>query len=186
MSTLDHKIEVYEQALQDIIGNQIQRIHYYEILYDRPLYDADDHHSLDYGLQFTLTNGQQIYFIWDSTYLSHHLKFEVGSIEQEFNTGSSIGVYEVSQHEEWLPFLHVPITAARSHWSYLTTFKGWFKKGERTYFPETIELTFEHQKSIFIAAIEIREKGDIMGAMDHVSVFFDREVIEYYNIIGKI
>jgi len=176
---LNTEIKKYDQELQQLIGDSIRMVTYYEIDYGEPSYDCGDYHSLDYGLQIELTSGDSFYVIWDSLFCQHDLKVKIGNIRQELKTPfDGISEYPLVDNKKWDPLLNQKIASVKSYWSYYQ-YQG---ENKKHFFPQDLELIFENDKRVYFSAIEITKKDVVVPFADHITVIFDRAIADQYQI----
>ncbi|MGH1384336.1 hypothetical protein [Kordia sp.] len=167
------KIKNYEKQLHDLVGKSIVAVDYYELVYEEPLWDEDEYHSLDYGLEIITSDENRYYFIWGKEFEQFDVKFKKGDILKEFVSEISFNKYNVTNNVNWKVLIEKEIKDVKTIWSY-STYKG---RKEKYYYPQEIILTFENEKEVIISALEIIDR-DPLFMKDHISVFFDKKVFE--------
>lgn len=174
---INTKIARYNVLPNELIGKTIKEVTYYEIDYGAPCFEFEDHHSVDFGLQLITNTGTTYYIIWGAQYIQYDLKFEKGSITKEMHKEATIKCYNVSQLKHWKKRIGVPIQNIKSYWSYITT----TKKGEKTYYPQDLEISFKNGLNVIISALEIKENEEVSSMANHISVFFNTETAIKYG-----
>ncbi|MEM6299490.1 MAG: hypothetical protein AAF740_12450 [Bacteroidota bacterium] len=159
---LKERIRIYEESLNQLIGKKTERVVYFEIDSDEAMYDQDDYHSLDYGLQIQTQTEEKFYFIWGSQYTQFDLKFGKGEIFKEFAKDAELGIYDVSQHEKWKPLIQAEIVTLQSYWDHYVQD-----------FPQGVEITFSNGKQIYVSVISIfDDKKSYYNFADEMTLFF--------------
>ncbi|GAA4239630.1 hypothetical protein GCM10022291_34750 [Postechiella marina] len=177
--TLEIEIDNYENPIKELIGQSILDVNYYEIDYGEALWNEIEYHSLDYGIEITLSDNNSYYFIWGNEFTQYDVKFRKGDIITEFRSENSAKKYSATQNQKWTELIGKKICGIKSFWSYWSL----INEKKRNYYPQDIRIEFENGKEIWISAFEIRD-GTNFGMQDHITIFFDKQTAEKYNI-GK-
>jgi hypothetical protein len=177
--TLEIEINNYEKPIKELIGQSILGVNYYEIDYGEPLWNETEYHSLDYGIEITLSDNNSYYFIWGNEFTQYDVKFRKGNISTEFSSENSAKKYTATQNQKWTELIGEKICGIKSFWSYWSL----INEKKRNYYPQDIRIEFENGKEVWISAFEIRD-GTNFGMQDHITIFFDKQTAEKYNI-GK-
>jgi len=173
--------EEYEKDALELIGHSISKVTYFEIDYNEPGFLSNDHHSLDYGLQFDLSNGKSFYMIWDSQKVQYDLKLKSGQLTNELNPDSNTAAHDVSSLQEWAERINQKITSIESYWSFVRS----SALGQKTWYPQDLEIKFDNGLNTIISAIEVTSEGQIYAMADHISIFFDTETASKYGAKNK-
>lgn len=82
--------------------------------------------------------------------------------------------WDATDSSRWRAKLGKTIVGVRVEWEE----EAIDQKGRES--PQTLELAFEDGSAIWLSALEIREKS-IYGQQDHITIFFEAEVMARYN-----
>ena len=178
METLEAKIEL-NNKLEQLIGQSIEEVYYWEIKYEQPCYEFGLLDSLDYGVSIQTSNGGKFYFIWDNNITSHNIKFVKGEIQREFENPKNVSMHNVSKNKNWEKVIGVKIKNSTSLWSWVSNIGS----NKKTFFPQDIKLTFENDLSCFISAVEPLEENNFNYLADNLTICFNKEIANKY--IGK-
>lgn len=136
-----------------------------------------DHHSLDYGFEILTNQNRYYYFIWGSEFTQYDVKFTEGRIANEFKDQKNIKEHLNITHSNWQPIKDKKITDVKVIWSHWST----SNQPNKNQYPQTIKLTFENQKNIWISVLEIWD-NQIMGMKDHITILFDSKAVQKYDL----
>lgn len=173
------EIENYDKQLKELVGQSFSKINYYEIDYGKPSWDEIEFHSIDYGLQIITSNAKEYYFIWDSQYFMHDLKFKKGDINLEFSTKEGIAVHNVTDNVKWRDLIDIKISDIKSNWSYIT----YSEDNKKCYYPQDVIIEFTNGRSVFISVLEISE-NKLLAIQDNLIIIFEETILEKYAIVN--
>lgn len=162
-------------SISILIEKSITKVEYYEINYDEEYWENSDHHSLDHGLEFTMSNNQKYYFTWGSFQISHDLNFGTGTLKQLFGPESNVAVREVTENICWQELISSPIKSIIPILSWSSS------NGIRKDYLKDLIIEFENNRKVIISVSEISD-GNVFGMQDHISVFFISTTAEKYGI----
>lgn len=167
----------FEDKFDVITSKTLIGVKYYEIDYSnkKPLWNWNkDFDSLDYGLDLEFNDGTTCGIIWDSEFVQYGISIIPNSLRNILN---GFIVWDVSSEKNWETLIGQKIKAYKIFWDEV------FQDSKKFIFPQSIEIIFTNDCSIYISAYEIREDGLEMGMMDNITVFFDSKVAEKYNFM---
>jgi hypothetical protein len=172
--------EDYESVVARIVGCKLEAVHYYEIAYEtnKPCYELNLHvgHFLDFGLNLTMSNGEQFGFIWDGEFYQYGVGIMQHSLSAEVDNAR---VWDVTSHKNWSPLIGREIINAKTYWSWAQH----IEEKERYYFPQDIELQFNEGSCIYISASSYMSSSDtLIGMCDEISVIFDKEKAKKFRV----
>jgi len=166
--------EEFESRVQSLVGEQIKKVNYYEMIYsDHGEYWGlnPDFDSLDYGVDFEMESGAIKGIIWGNEFYQYGISLIPGSLDTELERSSKI---DVSYKNRWLEVIGKKIKSAKIIWASVE--EGRFKK--KIYYPENLILTFGENNMVCISALEIGD--DSYFAADNITVFFDESIARKY------
>jgi hypothetical protein len=175
--TLEIEISNYENPIKELIGKSISEVNYYEIDYGEPFWNKTEFHSLDYGIEITMTDKTSYYFIWGNEFSQYDVKFREGSILNEFSSQNGAKKYSINENLKWKDLIGKKINEIESYWPYWNLINN----EKRNYYPQDVRIEFENGKEIWISALEIKENRTI-GMQDHLTIIFDKQTAEKYKI----
>lgn len=171
----------YDTRVQQLVGRSIVDVSYHEILYKDetetllygPVWNLNpDFDSLDYGMDLMFSDGSMCHFCWGDKFVQYGLSIQWKP--QEYT--NEVRAWRVALASRWNSLLSRRIYAANVYWSWLQ----YDHTPERTYYPQTVQLTFDNSAQVYLSAFEIRGSDFQMGCMDHVTVFFDsKKAVEF-------
>ena len=173
----------YEDQVNQFIGHRISKVVYFEIDYgdneyhffDKPRFD-----SLDFGLEITFSNGDCRSITWGHEFTQYGLSI----LNRAFSAFQEVDrLLDVTGKSRWSNLIGQKIEKSEAFWSWSEELG---KPETRVYYPQDILFKFENGLSVVISALEIREDGFIMGMMDHVTVFFEKEVARSYKCLIRV
>lgn len=170
----------YEILAQNLIGEAIEKIEYFEIKYDGYETDfEDDKHydSLDYGANLFMESGNVFGFIWGDEFFQYGVSILRNPLQSEVSECREI---DVSISSKWNRYIGKKIIKSEVDWGWVKE-SGFFKT--KIYYPQSIVLTFEGGDLVIISAFEIREDTRF-GMADNITVFFSKESAFKYGALN--
>lgn len=152
----------FEELLSSLVGREIIEVTYFEIQdggaphwnQQSPSFD-----SLDYGLRLALDDGSPFDFTWGTEFTQYNLS--LARCDWGF-----AGVRALDATERWRHLLGRPVTAATATW-----LPSWNDGPE---YPQDAWIDFDAD-AVVVSAFEVRNGKPIIGATDHITVFFDQD-----------
>ena len=160
----------YETLAEILIGEEIQKVEYFEINYDGYEIDfsgSESFDSLDYGVNLYMASGQVFGFIWGDEFFQYGVSILKAPLQSEVSECREV---EVSNSKNWNLLIGKKITNVRVDWGWVKE-SGLFKK--KIYYPQSIVLQFEGSGLVVISALEVQD-GTHFGMSDNITVFFDK------------
>jgi hypothetical protein len=177
---VDTQRAAFEQHAQALCGQRIAKVRYFEINYeDGQLgwnYYGNRFDTLDFGLELEMESGELFDVIWDKEFVQYNLSLRNGSLREEFLNGI-VAVRDVTTEPNWRRLQHQPISEVRVYWSRQEV------DGVRTFYPQTIEITFAEADKVYLSAASYRPSRDeLWSVSDDVLVIFRDEVAQRYHV----
>lgn len=190
---IDKKDSYYEKIRNSLIGQRINEVFYQEINYEENTEYwnfASMIHSVDMNVIFKMDNGKIIQIKWDNEFYCYGIGLEnLDKIENQ------VGFKTIDQTSNsiWTNLIDKKITGVKVLWDIDEHAKEQtMDKGKvistrefAIHVPQTWEIEFESNKKIWISALEIVENGDAHYWDDHLTLFFDNNGQEKYELIKK-
>ena len=149
---------------------------YYEVLGGFPDWDANNEFdSADQGLDLLCDIGE-FHVTWDNTFWSYGLKTAPGLLIHHVTAA----VYsDATTESRWTPFIGQIIQRANVEWEEIPLPKTLGSTESTVRYPQAIEFVFDNDQHVLIsAAIWRAETQSFFGMSDHVTVAFDKHIIE--------
>lgn len=177
--------EFYNNIRTSLIGKRISHVQYQELDYEDNLEYwefSQSIHSVNMNVILTLHDKSIVQFNWD--YYFDFYGVGIKLLESIDKREGLKTVSILSQH--WKQVFNIPIKDVFVYWSESDSETQYFENDklvnvvpEKIRLPQTLELQFENDESIFITAIEIKPR-DVIYWSDHLTVLFDKmDFIKY-------
>lgn len=158
----------FERTLQKLVGRTIQRVSYFEILYEdgKPRWkqESDSFDSLDFGLQMNLDDSSTFSVTWGAEFTQYNLSIHQAPLG--FVDGESARQWDAQQRWRERGLLGTPIVGARAIWRPADSPDG-------SDYPQDLRLELESGAVVVISAFESRGGEPNIGMTDNITVFFD-------------
>jgi len=174
LSFAERKV-LFEQRACALVGESIVGVRYFEIDYGVPGWDREQFHSLDFGVEWRMDSGRIFCMVTDSEFYPYGLSLREWSCENELHDPT---VWDVVSDSNWVPLLNRKIRGVRVYWSYFEELED----GSRYYYPQDMEVTYEHDNKIFLSAAEIDpDTGEVWATgTDNMVVIFSDDAARRY------
>ncbi|MFT5823480.1 MAG: hypothetical protein ACI8ZM_004742 [Crocinitomix sp.] len=162
-------------SISVLIEKSISKVAYYEINYDEGFWKNSDHHSLDHGLEFTMSNNEKYYLAWDNLQIQYDLNFGTGTLQQLLGPESNVAIHDVTGNIYWQELVGRKIKKLTPILSWVST------NGIKKDYLQDLIIEFDNKQKVIISVSEIRD-GSVFGMQDHISVFFNSNTAKKYGI----
>ena len=172
------KKEEFESSIQNLVGEIIQRVSYFEIAYEngKEYWNSEpEFDSLDYGLDLKMGSGVTKGIMWGGEFYQYGISLVPASLDSQLKGNRKLDVSTVSR---WQELIGSRIKSAKVVWPWVKE-HGLLK--EKFYYPQDLILTFLGGKKVYISALEIRENKPC-GLADNITVFFDKTIASKYGV----
>ena len=168
----------FEIQCQELVGNVVIQVLYYEIEYQNgeqfwnrdPRFD-----SLDYGLDLVTKDGKIFSVIWDNKFFPYGISIKNDSLE---NFLRSANIIVVSNSSRWQDVLGQEIVMTSVIWSWVNERNS----EEKIYYPQDLVIRFESGQEIFLSALEISDDNSYSHMADNITVIFDKSVATAFQV----
>ena len=170
----------YEILAKNLIGEEVQKIEYFEIKYDGYETDFENNEhfdSLDYGANLFMESGKVFGFIWGDEFFQYGVSILKTPLQSEVSECREV---DVSKSPKWNRYIGKKIINSQIDWGWVKE-SGLFKK--KIFYPQSVVLTFEGGYLIVISALEIRDNSHF-GMADNITVFFSKESAVKYGALN--
>lgn len=190
---IDKKELYYEKIRNNLIGHKISEVFYQEINYEKIIeyWDfAPMIHSVDMNIIFKLENGKIIQIKWDNEFYCYGIGFE---IIDKINNQEGFKIINLTSNSVWTNLINNEIAGINILWDIDENVKQETLKNNKVvstreisiHVPQTWEIRFEKGEKIWISALEIKDDKQFFYWQDHLTLFFDNDGQEKYELIKK-
>jgi len=167
----------YEKLISTLVNHTIMRVVYYEVFSEdsEEYWNNNEFDSLDFGLDLHTKSGECFGIMWGSEFYQYGVSILNHSLKEELSAYKS---FDVSRKSNWNSYIDKSITDTKIIRSWLIETDSLNK----TYYPQDLILTFENNKSVYISALQILDEKNIHYMTDNITVIFDKEGANKYNI----
>jgi hypothetical protein len=170
----------YEARVKAVEGRILTEVVYYELQWEgkeAPAYDwlGKDLDALDFGLDLVTDVGETFGIIWEWDFFQYHVGIHRQSLDELVTNASTWSVAE-----RWGGLIGQEITLAKLWWS-SADIEGAVST-EREVGPQTLELRFESERSVYVSALEVDATGKRWGGADNLVVVWNEGLAEEYEI----
>ena len=186
MTDKEHK---YYTAIKDlVIGRRIKDVYYEELDYQNDLEYwelSPDTHSIDLNIIIQFDNQDFVQIKWDNAFHCYGIGLER---LEELNYRESIKTIKLSANKNWSALIDQEVTEVNVLWDLQDTrehhFINLLKKTKKltSILPQTWEVKFSNDHTIWISALEIRENEEPSYWADHLTVFFTDQGQEKHGL----
>lgn len=184
------KEQKYYDTIRDLlIGRKITDVYYEELDYQN---NTDyweltaDTHSIDMNVIFHLDNQDLIQIKWDNEFYCYGIGLER---LEKLDYRENVKTIKVTGNQNWTELIDKEITDINVLWEIEDTKEHHYKNNKLTetkdvtiILPQTWELTFNNDKTIWISALELRDNEEPSYWADHLTVFFTDQGQEKYKL----
>ena len=170
----------YEELVESLIGEEIQKVEYFEINYEgyeTDFFGSECFDSLDYGANLHMVSGQVFGFIWGDEFFQYGVSILRAPLQSEVSECREI---DVSKSNNWKPLIGMAITNTQIDWGWVKE-SGLFKK--KIYYPQSIVFNLEGGGLVIISALEVQDSTHF-GMADNITVFFDESNAVKYGALN--
>jgi hypothetical protein len=172
--------EEYLNLVSAFEGETLMSVEYFEINYEG--YQAEftensDYDCLDYGVNLKMKSGKVFGLIWGDEFTQYGVSVLEVPLQSEVAEWREV---DVTQSSNWRPVIDEDIQTAEVIWHWVKEV-GLFKK--KTYYPQSIVLTFRSGEVVVISALEIADNSH-WGMADNIVVFFNQASAHSYGALN--
>jgi hypothetical protein len=170
---------IVEEDVSYFVGQKIVKVVYRGIKYENNEYfffSDPRFDSLDFGVEFTFSNGATRSITWGSTYSQYDLLI----LDESLFEADEHSTLDVTHQSRWSDLLDQKITSAEVFFSY----DDRIYKSE-VYYPQDILFGFENGLEVVISALEIRSDSFCSSMQDHITIFFDSETARLFDCLAE-
>ena len=190
---IETKHKYYDRIRNNLIGRKIKEVFYQEINYNESAEYwnfAPMIHSVDMNVIIKLDNDKIIQIKWDNEFYCYGIGLEnIDKIDNQ----EGFKTINLTLNSAWINLIDKEITGIKVLWDIDEHAKEQTMDKGRVistrefsiHVPQTWEIEFESDKKIWISALEIMENGDAHYWDDHLTLFFDNNGQEKYELIKK-
>jgi hypothetical protein len=179
------ELSYYTRIYDSLIGKLISNIFYEELDYQDSLEHwkfSDDVHSVDMNVILQLSDKSIIQLQWDHEFYSYGIGCKPLVIIENRENIKTVSISE----KPWMAFLNSPIKDIIVYWSESESLTQEYENyklvniiPETIKLPQTWELQFEDNASIYLTAMEILPERISYWA-DHLTVLFNNADVKKY------
>ena len=189
---MTEKKNLYHARIRNsLIGRKINDVFYQEIEYDSATesWNLDLMiHSVDMNVIFKLDNGKFIQIKWDNEFYCYGVGLE--NLDEGVKQ-SALKTINLNTNLLWTNIINKEITAITVLWDIdenakETTFdkcKAVSTREFSIHVPQTWEIQFNFDNRLWISALEIKQDKKANFWADHLTLFFDNNGQEKYQLI---
>lgn len=172
--------EEYLYLVSALEGETLISVKYFEINYEdyqTEFTENSDYDCLDYGINLKMQSGKVFGFIWGSEFTQYGVSVLNTSLQSEV---AECREFDVTQSSNWCQIIDDEIQTAEVVWHWVKEV-GLFKK--KTYYPQSILLTFKSGEVVVISALEMSDNSH-WGMADNIVVLFNKESAQSYGALN--
>ena len=172
--------EEYLNLVSALEGEKLTSVEYFEINYEgyqTEFTDSSSYDCLDYGVNLKMKSGKVFGFIWGSEFTQYGVSILETPLQSEVTECREI---DVTRSSNWRPLINDEVKTAEVVWSWAQEV-GLFKR--KTYYPQSIVLTFKSGEAVVISALEISDNSH-WGMADNIVVFFNLASAQSYGALN--
>ncbi|MGI0118259.1 hypothetical protein [Zooshikella sp. RANM57] len=172
--------EEYLNIASKLESEILVSVEYFEINYEgyqTEFTENSDYDCLDYGINLKMQSGKVFGFIWGSEFTQYGVSILEQPIQAEVSECREV---DVSQSSNWCKIVGSQIQNIEVIWHWVKEV-GFFKK--KTYFPQSVVITFSSGKVVVISALEISDSSHWSMA-DNIVVFFNQSSAHNYGALN--
>ncbi len=170
----------YLSLVSSLEGETLISVEYFEISYEgyqTEFAENSDYDCLDYGVNLKMQSGKVFGFIWGSEFTQYGVSVLEAPLQSEVTECREI---DVTQSSNWRKLINDEIQTTKVVWHWVKEV-GLFKK--KTYYPQSIVITFKSGEVIAISALEISDNSH-WGMADNIVVFFNQTSAQSYGALN--
>lgn len=167
--------EYYNSLCGNLLGRKIEKAYYQQVSHrNKPEYWrlSEFYHSVEMNVVLLLDNKELVQINWGSEYGTCAVEFERLN---QLSDHESLSTMMVPAGEAWDELIQQKITEIKVH----------LLSGASGFLPHALELNFENDEAVWIAAMEIEENSAPYYAADHLTVLFHQEFADKYRLEEK-
>ena len=145
-------------------------VEYFEICYEgyqTEFTEKSDYDCLDYGVSLKMQSGKEFGFIWGGEFTQYGVSILKTPLQSEVTECRQI---DVTQSSNWRQIINEEIQTAKVVWHWVKEV-GLLQR--KTYYPQSIVLTFKSGEAVVISALEISDNSH-WGMADNIVIFFNQ------------
>ncbi|WP_035016063.1 hypothetical protein [Catenovulum agarivorans] len=172
--------EEYLNLVNALEGEKLISVEYFEINYEgyqTEFAGNSSYDCLDYGVNLKMQSGKVFGFIWGSEFTQYGVSILEKPLQSEVAECREI---DVTRSSNWCQLIDDEVKTAEVVWHWVKEV-GLFKK--KTYYPQSIVLTFKSGGVVIISALEISDNSH-WGMADNIVVFFNHASAQSYGALN--
>ncbi len=128
-----------------LIGSCIERVRYYELNQPERGFSIDNHHRVDFAIEFETNTSEIFYLAWNSE-RSHFYPGLGTLLEESYFDKQDLKCWDVSDDNAYKTIIGKPVMSIQVFWDWIKN-----RAGKKCYFPSDIEIEFVSGESIVLA-----------------------------------
>lgn len=170
----------YLRLISSLEGETLVSVEYFEICYEgqkAEFTENSDYDCLEHGVNLKMQSGKVFGFNWGDEFTQFGVSVMETPLKSEVTTCREVNV---SQSSNWCQLIDGEIKTAEVVWHWVKE-AGLLKK--KTYYPQSVVLTFKSDEVVVISALEISDDSHWCMA-DNIVVFFDQASARSYGALS--